>query len=45
MAIIPVPVLGIPILADNYYGHKYLREPLLAYEQGYRYLINYIWGF
>jgi hypothetical protein len=42
IAIILVPVLGIPILADNYYNRKYLGKPLLAYKQGYRYLINYI---
>ena len=45
MAIIPVLVLGIPILADNYYSHKYLREPLLVCERGYRRLTDHIRGF
>jgi hypothetical protein len=44
-AIIPALVLGIPILANNYCGHKYLRKPLLAREQGYRHTTGYIRGF
>ena len=41
-AIIPVLILGIPILTDNYYSRKCLREPLLVRKQGYRYITNHI---
>jgi hypothetical protein len=44
-AVIPVPVLGIPILADNYYGCKRLGEPLLVRKRGCRYITDYIQGF
>jgi hypothetical protein len=44
-AVVPVLVLGIPILANNYYGRKCLREPLLVCEQGYRRLTDHVRGF
>ena len=45
MAIILVLVLGISILANNYYGHKCFREPLLVCERGYRRLTDHARGF
>jgi hypothetical protein len=42
IAIIPVPVFGIPILTNNRYSHKCLREPLLVYERNYRYITDHI---
>jgi hypothetical protein len=44
-AVIPAPVLGIPVLADNHYSRKRLREPLLACERGGRRFTDYIRGF
>ena len=45
MAVIPVLVLGIPILTDNYRGYKCLGESLLVYKRGYRHTTDYIRGF